>query len=154
MRKIDTVAKVAEMDLSPRQRGDFQTPEDLASNIWAALDTSRFDVVIEPTFGLGSFIVTMPTNCKAKIRGWEIHREYYRATVEKVAGKSFDSAPVLFQRDVFTVTPDDLDFPPDASVLVVGNPPWVTNSEQGALQGEYGREKKSKDIKGVGCRHR
>lgn len=122
-------------NLSARQRGDFQTPEELAREVWACLDTSRFDLVIEPTFGLGSFLRTMPRGYAGKVLGWEIHEEYYRATLEIIRDRVAPDRLRLFRGDVFSAAPGDLDATPDDEVLVIGNPPWVTNAEQGARGG-------------------
>jgi hypothetical protein len=121
--------------LSARQRGDFQTPKELAREVWASLDASRFNLVIEPTFGLGSFITTMPDQCRAAILGWELHETYYRETVALLSKEVERGEAKLLQGDVFTASSDDVSAATDANVLVIGNPPWVTNSEQGTLGG-------------------
>lgn len=115
------------VELTARQRGDFQTPEDLAREVWATLDCNAFDLVIEPTFGLGSFLTTMPEGCPAEVIGWEIDNDYYESTIQRV------SSAKLYKRDVFTVIASDI--PPADSVLIIGNPPWITNSEQSLLGG-------------------
>jgi hypothetical protein len=116
------------VELSARQRGDFQTPEELARQVWATIDCSQFDLIIEPTFGLGSFLITKP-DCSGGVIGWEIDKDYYQSTIEKV------SEAKLVLKDVFTVTSSDVPATPDSSVLVIGNPPWVTNAEQSVLGG-------------------
>ncbi len=134
-KRNSTLTSPATVKLSARQRGDFQTPEELAREVWASLDAARFDLVIEPTFGLGSFLTTMPDECKADVLGWEIHETYYRATLAALAENVTRERATLLRRDVFTATSGDLSAATDARVLVIGNAPWVTNSEQGALGG-------------------
>lgn len=135
--------------LSARQRGDFQTPQALARQIWAALDLSRFDLIIEPTFGLGAFLMTIPENSRADVVGWEIHGEYYHATVGSLAtGKTRSFR--LYQGDILAASRTDIGAPSDASLLVIGNPPWVTNAEQGALGGgNTGRKYNLKSLPGL-----
>lgn len=123
------MASVVNIELTARQRGDFQTPEELASQVWTTLDCNAFDLIIEPTFGLGSFLTTMP-DCQAGVIGWEIDRDYYQSTVRKVPDAR------LFNQDVFTVTASNISANRETSVLVIGNPPWVTNAEQSLLGGK------------------
>jgi len=119
--------------LTPRQRGDYQTPHDLARQVWETLKGAQFDLVIEPTFGMGSFFETMPATCNAAVIGWEIHQEYYWATVEGVASnrRQYD----LYHGDILDASIADIVAPLGGDILVIGNPPWVTNAEQGVLGG-------------------
>lgn len=117
--------------LTPRQRGDFQTPLDLARQVWATIAAERYDLVVEPTFGLGNFLRTLPADCRAEVVGWEIDPD--SCAVAKAA------CPGHFRlhcRDLFAVRQRDLGAGADARLLVIGNPPWVTNAEQGTLGGE------------------
>jgi hypothetical protein len=124
------VASVVDIKLTARQRGDFQTPEELARQVWTTVDCRAFDFIIEPTFGLGSFLTTIPKNCRTKVIGWEIDKDYYQSAISKAPNA------MLFNRDVFTITASDLPAGNNCSVLVIGNPPWVTNSEQSLLGGK------------------
>jgi hypothetical protein len=131
-------------ELSARQRGDFQTPEGLARQVWSSINVSDFDLVIEPTFGLGSFLATVPGECEAEIVGWEIKEHYYRVVRARMA----DRAQRLLCGDVFNVSAQDI--PAGSRVLVIGNPPWVTNSEQSALGGQNtGNKKNLKSLNGL-----
>ncbi len=137
------MTSLATVKLTARQRGDFQTPEELAREVWSTLDAAQYDLVIEPTFGLGSFLTTMPSECKANVLGWEIHKIYYQAMIATF-GEKIDSSRVrLLRRDVFTASGTDITATPDSTVLVIGNPPWVTNSEQGTLGGANSGEKRN-----------
>jgi len=129
------LASVVEDKQSARVRGDFQTPEELARLIWSAVDATSTDLIIEPTFGLGSFLPTIPDDCRAEVVGWEINKEYFNETLDRLAGAR-GRALKLISGDVFDSRPGDIPATPNASVLVVGNPPWVTNSEQGSLGGD------------------
>lgn len=135
-KKSDALTFVPKSKLSARQRGDFQTPEELARRVWQTLNASQFDLVIEPTFGLGSFLTAMPDACRANVIGWEIHEDYYRTTKDKLLTPTRSTPPRLIHGDVFTVSREDIKAAPTASVLVIGNPPWVTNSEQSTLGGD------------------
>lgn len=135
--------------ISARQRGDFQTPAALAHRVWATLDAAQYDAVVEPTFGGGSFFRTLPKDCKAGLIGWEVHEDYYRATAKYLQGEQGREIR-LFHRDVFTASTADLGLPFDSSVLVIGNPPWVTNAEQSVLGGRNtGRKHNVKSLSGM-----
>jgi hypothetical protein len=137
------VASVVNVELSARQRGDFQTPEELALQVWTTIDCNAFDLIIEPTFGLGSFLTTMP-DCHARVIGWEIDKDYCQSTINKVPGAE------LYIRDVFTVTASDLPVNGDSSVLVIGNPPWVTNAELSLMGGKNtGAKRNLKSLVGL-----
>lgn len=140
----------ANAGLSSRQRGDFQTPQELARKVWATINARQFDLIIEPTFGLGSFLATMPDGCGASVLGWEIESRYIRPTIEKLQARFPRRGFQLFNRDVFTVTSSEIPAPPNSSVLVIGNPPWVTNAEQGAMGGKNtGRKQNLKSLDGL-----
>ena len=124
--------------LSARQRGDFQTPVDLARQIWATLDAASYDLIIEPTFGLGSFLATLPLAYRADVMGWEIEPEHWAATRAAMPERFR-----LHCSDIFAATLSDLGMPNDSQLLVIGNPPWVTNAEQGTLGGRNTGVKKN-----------
>lgn len=119
--------------------GDFQTPDGLAFDICqrlAKLGVSP-DVVIEPTCGVGSFVVA---SCKAfpgakTIRGFEINGDYL-ATLRARLHSTQDAKRVhLEQADFFATDWQATLKTLSGSVLVIGNFPWVTNSAQGAIGG-------------------
>lgn len=119
--------------------GDFQTPDGLAFDICQRLAKLgiRPDVVIEPTCGVGSFVVA---SCKAfpqakEIRGFEINGDYL-ATLRARLADTKDAKRVQLEQADFFVTDwrATLETLP-GSVLVIGNFPWVTNSAQGAIGG-------------------
>jgi hypothetical protein len=130
------LASVIEDKQTARVRGDFQTPEELARLVWSAVDAAGADLVVEPTFGAGSFLTTIPDDCRAGVVGWEINEEYFGATAGKLGGGRGRRKFKLIPKDVFDSRPEDIPSTPATSVLVVGNPPWVTNSEQGSLGGD------------------
>lgn len=142
--------RAADARLSPRQRGDFQTPEELARKIWATIDYRQFDLIIEPTFGLGSFLTTMPADCAAPVLGWEIESQCVQAARERLGRQQPLREFRLFHRDVFTVKASDIPASAQSRVLVIGNPPWVTNAEQGLLGGKNtGKKSNLKSLNGL-----
>ncbi len=117
---------------SAEAMGDFQTPPALATTIWRSLGSSEFDVLVEPTVGLGVFLSTVP----AKYRhlpwlAYDLNPNYVDYTRE-VSLKEGLSANVRC-KSIFDVSHTELRPSIEGKrVLAIGNPPWVTNSAQGA----------------------
>jgi hypothetical protein len=117
-----------------KEFGDFQTPEDLAMRA-IALIAKLFndpDYVVEPTSGIGAFLGAASNywNGTATYEGYEINKQYVEASRRRLAGRGVE----VHHRDFFT---EDwilnLSKSGKPRVLVVGNPPWVTNSDLGQL---------------------
>ncbi len=117
--------------------GDFQTPRELAADVCRLLSGRGLHPasVLEPTCGLGNFLVAslevFPELTRAV--GVDINQDYVcaaRAAVEERSGE--EMAEIVpgdfFETDwskILASLPDPL--------LVIGNPPWVTNAELGNL---------------------
>ena len=124
--------------------GDFQTNEDLASKVTLHLVSKNIlpKVVIEPTCGKGNFIIASLKNFKSikTIFGVEIYKPYVWETKFNIINfhlenpKSNKPEISILHRNVF-----DFDFNKIAKqfyleeILIIGNPPWVTNSMLGSL---------------------
>jgi len=117
-----------------KEFGDFQTPADLAARVVRLVGGLYGipDYVVEPTAGLGAFL-------KASSRFWGDSSEYtgYEINAEYVshANKALAATRAkIHHRDFFTEDwMKNLSRRPNARVLVIGNPPWVTNSDLGQL---------------------
>jgi len=120
--------------------GDFQTPPALARAVLESLSASgeRWQRVLEPTCGQGNFIkelVSLPTP-PGEIQGIELQDEYHRVATQIEASASLTRINVL-QANVFNLHfQRDLRWAGTGSLLVVGNPPWVTNSQLGSLESD------------------
>jgi hypothetical protein len=124
-----------------REWGDFQTPPALAAQVCRYLVQAGVmpRVIIEPTFGAGNFILaalrSFPTT--QLVYGVEIQEKYawhlkLALLTEALRGKRGTAEVVLHQDDIFTHRfPNEVLTAQD--VLIIGNPPWVTNAELGAL---------------------
>lgn len=116
--------------------GDFQTPSDLACEIANFLRDSGEapDVLVEPTCGRGSFVLAA-VDAFPRVKAcyaFDINSEYVREAQSIVrehrARKTQFECQNFFQVDwvdFFSVLGEN--------ILVIGNPPWVTNSTLGAL---------------------
>src|SRR5580704_1539561 len=115
--------------------GDFQTPLDLADAVCRILRAERPRTLIEPTCGTGAFL-TAALGRFPGLRfalGQDINPRYIAAA--RRAARQTPSAAVcrarvgdFFQTDWPALLSDHAD-----PLLIVGNPPWVTNSALGVL---------------------
>lgn len=117
--------------------GDFQTPGDLAAEVCRVLKRRRVAPmsIVEPTCGVGQFLEaalnTFPNAVQAC--GMELNPVHLRKARKRIGPRA--SQVRLRQADFFqTNWGQILDSLPEP-ILVVGNPPWVCNSELGAIRG-------------------
>ena len=117
--------------------GDWQTNLPLAISVCEYLKELgiRPQVIVEPTCGQGNFILAalLTFDSIEDVYGIEIYKPYLNMLMEKLQKfeKPLDKINVhLFHENIF-----DFDFKKIISnisgkrVLVIGNPPWVTNSK-------------------------
>lgn len=112
--------------------GDFQTPLILAQRVCRLLSAQGVAPasIIEPTCGKGSFLLAaldcFPTVERAV--GFDINAGYVTDAARALSGHPYFEKVTLTHRDAFSVewaaVMADLPEP----ILVLGNPPWVTNS--------------------------
>lgn len=138
-----------------RDLGDFQTPPALVAAVLEALESlgARWSRVLEPACGRGHFLQGVLTlqPPPREIRGIEIQEEHASearralATAAESAGTRFEVLRAnLFELDLRR----DLAWSGSGPLLVVGNPPWVTNAELGSLASENLPRKHN--VKGLG----
>jgi len=115
--------------------GDFQTPDMLAHQVTELVEQIFPDpsVVVEPTCGLGSFLT-------ASLRQFGDYPQYYGFDINE---KYITSVRYVLKEHK-TVSIERVDFfqkdwrtffeeRQDKKILVIGNPPWVTNTELSSL---------------------
>jgi hypothetical protein len=129
--------------------GDFQTPPALALDICRLIKSLgvRPKSVLEPTCGLGSFLraalEVFPG--ASRVLGFEINPEYSKAARSIIATVDTTAAAEVHERDFFATDWEEVVRALPKPVLIVGNPPWVTNSGLGILNGSNLPEKTNVD---------
>lgn len=132
-----------------REYGDWQTPDEFASRACFWLK-NHFEIsptiILEPTCGLGSFLAASTSifpNYEIAY-GEEVNAEY----VAQCAKRFSDLQNIEVSKHDFFLDPF---FPKTSSeLLVIGNPPWVTNSELSAMGSENLPDKSNvRGLKGI-----
>jgi hypothetical protein len=119
-----------------KEFGDWQTPIGLADRV-VTLVSQLYGVpecVVEPTCGLGTFLCASSARWGERIsyQGYEVNEAYVDEARRKLEGQGHQ----IFHRDFFGEDwPKKINELGRARVLIIGNPPWVTNSELGQLGG-------------------
>jgi len=140
-----------------REFGDFQTPPSLVQNILERLSSSgeTWSRALEPTCGRGNFIeglLKLPTPPQ-EIQAIELQDNYIQNARDWVKYSS-STRVTIRQSNIFDLNfQKDLQWSDTGRLLVVGNPPWVTNSELGSLGSENLPLKSNiKNLKGIDAR--
>lgn len=116
--------------------GDFQTPRGLADAVAAFLrDSGIFpSVIVEPTCGQGSFAAAANGvfHKPHQIFAFDINADYISALRKQVRDATKGHWHVA-QQDFFTFDWKEFFAPFHGEILVLGNPPWVTNAALGVM---------------------
>lgn len=130
------------MNTEKRKRiefGDFQTPDDLATQVCTYLQSLglRPDTILEPTCGVGAFVLAAAHvfGDAREVRGYEVNAAYLQTLRERLEADPAALRVRLFHADFFAT-----DWPAQTQdlpgrLLIVGNFPWVTSSTQGSIGG-------------------
>jgi type I restriction-modification system DNA methylase subunit len=117
--------------------GDFQTPIELAEQTMSVIRDFQIQPksIVEPTCGKGSFLLAATRifpNAERFI-GVDINGQYLNEIRTNITNLSLNDRIHLISGDFFlldwTTILDKLPEP----ILIIGNPPWVTNSKLGML---------------------
>lgn len=127
-----------------REYGDFQTNKDLSNSVskYISLKRNDFEFLLEPTCGKGNFILASIELFKTlkKVIGVEIYKPYVWETKFKILNyflaNRTESKPEIdiIHGNAFEYSYKDLAIETKhLKTLVIGNPPWITNSELGSI---------------------
>jgi hypothetical protein len=119
--------------------GDFQTPPALVAAVIRRLGPigEQWGRVLEPTCGAGNFIrgILASSSLPKEIVGIEIQPRDSAAAAQLEAGSASVQVTVL-RRSIFEVDVGaELDWSTTGPLLIIGNPPWVTNAAIGQAGG-------------------
>ena len=117
-----------------REYGDYQTPVDFAEKVCLYLKEFRQikpSAVVEPTCGIGNFLKSSLIFNATEYYGIEINPDYCKKCKEDIN----DERVHIINSDFFSFSSKKL-IDNSHQVLVIGNPPWVTNSTLSALDSE------------------
>lgn len=131
-----------------REFGDYQTPIDFTKKV---CDYLRFEkciqpsIVLEPTCGIGNFLESSFSFNADKYYGIEINSEYCKYCKKRFMGKHIS----IINSDFFTFNFKKL-ISNVSNLLIIGNPPWVTNSTLSLLKSKNVPKKKNlKRLRGI-----
>jgi len=117
--------------------GNFQTPAGLADKVCRQLAARgiRPASVLEPTCGVGRFLVAafdhFPSLTKAV--GVEVNPQYAERARSCGAEKGLNGRLNILQGNLFDMDIRNLVQSLPEPLLILGNPPWVTNADLGSL---------------------
>ena len=123
--------------------GAIQTPREITDKTCRFLKSIGVmpDLVLEPTFGTGNFILSALDVFPGikKVYGIEIHKGHEWAFKSKLLHNRLRSKRDnpefrLFNESIFEHEFDMRYISDAANPLIIGNPPWVTNSELSARE--------------------
>jgi len=131
-------------EVNRAEYGDFQTNAELADKVIVHLLSRNIspDIVVEPTCGTGNFIIAALKIFQGikNIFGFEIFGPYVWETKFNIIDYFLDNPErEKPQISICHCNVFDFDFRQiarnysSADILVIGNPPWVTNSKLGCL---------------------
>lgn len=131
--------------------GDFQTNQNLTDNIVQLINQNynlQPDIIIEPTCGIGNFVLSaLKFFNPNRIIAIEIFKPYVFETKLRLLDFFIDNADIevpeitIIHKSIFDIDFDALDVSDCNSVLLLGNPPWVTNTELSKINSENLPEK-------------
>lgn len=114
-----------------RAFGDYQTPAVFAGQVCDYLRLKRQispSVVIEPTCGTGNFLESSLSFHAVSYYGVDINPEYCEYCKKRIT----DERVHIINSDFFSFNFKKL-IDNRSNVLIIGNPPWVTNSTLSAI---------------------
>ncbi len=119
------------MNGKKKEFGDYQTPLEFAQRVCNYLKGNKKlkpDLIIEPTCGKGNFIKSSLVFEAKEIIGIEINDNYCKYCEENIKDKRVK----IINKDFFSYCLTNTTNV-KKNVLILGNPPWVTNSTLSTL---------------------
>lgn len=118
--------------------GDFQTPDELAMQVVVRLRQLGINPasIVEPTCGKGNLLISA---IKAyphakKYIGADINSLYLNKLRERLVTEELEVAIAILHTNFFDTNWSEILSQLPQPILIIGNPPWVTNTELSMLQ--------------------
>lgn len=124
---------------SPKKEyGDFQTPLPLARRVAALIGEKgkHFGTIIEPTCGVGAFLEAAAERfgTSSVYLGFDVNPDYVE-TARVALARIGPRKGTVRQRDFYAINWKQLISEQAGPVLIIGNPPWITNAGMGVING-------------------
>jgi hypothetical protein len=131
--------------MAAKEYGDFQTPKELSDAICHLVQGRSISPksLLEPTCGTGGFVHSALEVFEGleKVVASDINQEHIKVFESEIEGVETSVDMSVSVRDFFNVDwKEEINALP-RPVLVIGNPPWVTNADIGKIRGENLPEK-------------
>lgn len=131
-----------------REYGDYQTPIDFAKRVCHCLKSNyhiRPSAIVEPTCGVGNFLKSSLMFEANEYYGIEINPEYCEICRNFIKDRKVN----IINSDFFAFSSKAL-IKDKRQILIIGNPPWVTNSTLSVLNSDNLPAKTNfKKLKGI-----
>lgn len=141
--------------------GDWQTNFDLACRVCLIIKNKGINpyTIIEPTCGTGTFIlasVIVFGDSVKEVYGIDIYKPYltqlkFRLLDYALKNSGFITCKVyLLHQNIFGFNFESLSIEKNKNLLIIGNPPWVTNSKLSEIKSNNLPPKSNfKNVKGL-----
>ena len=122
------------------QFGDFQTPDELAQEVVKTLNRNHKitpEFIIEPSCGRGSFVrASLNGFIHSRVIGLDINKSHVEEANLSISNYLNSENATIYQSNFFSTDWKSLISNLSGHLLIVGNPPWVTNSELSILNSQ------------------
>ena len=128
---------------SKQESGDYQTPFDFALKISKFLKEEKNlnpEIILEPTCGIGNFLTAAKIFNSEKYFGIEINSSPYKECIKNFSDERLNIINEDFFQFDFSILPKS------NNLLIIGNPPWATNSN---LSKNLPKKSNFKNLKGL-----
>lgn len=131
--------------MSPKKEyGDFQTPLSLARRVAALVRQEEMHIgtIVEPTCGIGTFLQAAAElfGRSPNYWGFDVNADYVREASSALK-RIGPPAVIVQQRDFYTTNWRSFFSEQSEPLLIIGNPPWITNAGMGVIGGKNLPEK-------------
>lgn len=128
------------MAIRKKEFGDFQTPIKLARQVCYLLSQQGISpaTIVEPTCGKGSFVLaSLEYFPQVKtVFGIDLNANYVDSLIQELKRRNVSNKAEIRLQDFFDFDWKSLLAEFSEPLLIIGNPPWVTNSTLGLLNSQ------------------